>query len=221
MSTFKNQLLFGGLGFIIALGCCLPFVHWEKNSPDSTEKELVPEPKRAVAAPIKSLGDRLTEHFSEAGSESPLSLFEGLPSPSIEELEGALASLLQHPESKRHSALAILLLKWAESDPAGAIQWCLEHLRDRERGEMIQDIASTWAHRDALALTHWWCEKMPDDDVYRSGTGSALNILAQVDPIAFGTYLEIPRLHTMSLSGRLRPESLPPRDDLACLHEHR
>ena len=50
---------------------------------------------------------------------------------------------------------------------------------------------------------------MPEDQLLRSGDRGIRTILSRIDPLAYATYMELPRLHVISTSGGIEPAALP------------
>lgn len=213
MSGLKSVLVLG-LGFVVAFSCCLPFVDWESDESRSDEK-----PQKDLAK-SRVIQERSKQGFigdlkgwisgrKESGREELLALAARAGKLSSENRKLALEMLLELPEEERRSMLAVLLVRWLEEDPEGAVTWCESELKGAERRELLFELTTTWAHQDAQELAYWWAENIPDADLYKLGRQSVGKILSQVNPLVFAEYLELPRLHQMVSMGDIPEEALP------------
>ena len=194
MKASHQKLIAGGIGFVISIACCLPFVEWDQ----STDSTTVPQKssRRTISIQDSLRAEDLQQwSASEYGSDPHrlLTLASRVDRIPHNERELVLKSLMKLPEDERQPLLSILLLQWAEDDPTEPILWCNDNLRGNERLKLLKDLATTWAHRDAMGLAQWWAAKMPDADLL--GSGNILGgVLCRAEPLAFATYMDQPRL---------------------------
>lgn len=203
MGTDRNWLA-GVLGFALALACCLPFVKWGQESERAEPAPVVP------SVPVEDFEIEVlpTEPGKWLGFARQAGALPGAGR------ETALGRLLELPEKERREALTMLLLRWSESDPSGAVLWCQNNLEGVEHRAVLKDLATTWAHRDAMGIAQWWAEHMPDSEVFSGGTSGITGVLARTDPIAYATYMDIPRLHKIRSGGVIEENAIPRGDRL-------
>ena len=212
MRVWKNGAMLV-VSFLLAFACCLPFV----ESDDEEKGEELDERSRVIGNESQvSFAESLNMWTSgeDRGREEFLKMAKRAGELSAKEREAALARILEMPEEERREILAVVLLRWLESDPIGAVMWCQAELKGGERSELLFELTTTWAYQDASGLAHWWAENTPKEDIHRLGEHSVGNILAKVDPMVYAEYMEMPRLHRIQEIGGIQEETIPGPDEL-------
>ena len=207
------------VSFLLAFACCLPFVDWD----DGTAEVGEPEKRRRQVEQGSRMnfteGIRQWISSGEKNRSGLLEMAERAGYLSNEERREALEEVLELPEEERREMLAMILLRWLESDPIGSVKWCQSELKGQERSEILFELTKTWAYQDASDLAHWWAENTPQEDIHRLGEKSVGNILAKVDPLIYAEYMEMPRLHRIQEVGGIQEETLPGPEDLPAYAE--
>ncbi|MEM7385528.1 MAG: hypothetical protein AAF514_11345 [Verrucomicrobiota bacterium] len=203
--------LFGVTGYVLAFACCLPFVRWGKKGAQPSAVASHQPPEAPAVPTVASAVDTGSFPTEPAGW---LAFGQAAGTLSRDDCAKALDRILELPESERQTSLTLLLLRWLDSDPGAAVLWCQEHLEGIEHRTVLKDLATTWAHRDSIGLAHWWAGNMPDSEVFSGGSGGITGVLARTDPIAYATYMDIPRLHKIRSGGVIENETIPNGDQL-------
>ncbi len=90
------------------------------------------------------------------------------------------------PEAPRSKTVSLLILQWAQTDPAAAAEWCLSHQGDRLNSAELRDLVAMWASRDGMGLARWWEERGEGDPGWaaRPNTACVMHALIAGDPPA-------------------------------------
>ena len=208
-------------GFVVAFGCCLPFVRWDRSAQGEKPKGST-RPLPGAAAPIRAVTfeDELRQfRTGDVSHEASLRLAWRAGGLAYGGRERALAELLKWSETERREALTVLVLRWAETDPGAAVRWVREHLEQNERRAIMRDLISTWAFRDGRGLSDWWVENTPEDEVFRGDGSEVMNILSRMDPLAYAAHMDKPEMHAISVVGLVSPLALPEGAEISVFAE--
>lgn len=191
-------VLAGAVGFVSSFAVVLTLSGERKRSvgTDGSNRETphsrVPTLNESIAKELADLSPRPTAILALAERLAPLDQAQR---------EAALAHALELPPETRRSLLAILLVQWAESEPADAAGWCLDHLPAGFRGECLGDIARIWARSDPVALGDWWVANHSTEELADSSRDSIINVFRETDPVALARYLGRPELSRTFFTG--------------------
>jgi|GEM_PF-5008739 len=98
-------------------------------------------------------------------------------------LPGAINEAMQLPLQQRNIALGILFGRWAELDPAAAVQYTQLLPKSANAGQLRKTALTAWAEKDLqAALT--WAQALPKGEVRNDSLTALAGALAKRDPNA-------------------------------------
>ncbi len=182
------SLLSAGAGFVLA---------WTAG------RSLMPgaaPPSLTATLPVKMVPAPITElppsgHFLSLSPAEKVSLSQRFPRLDAAQRAQWLADAMERPEPERTSCIALIMLDWAQVDPAAAGEWALGELRDDCRIQCFHDIVESWAASGAKGLPEWWngmatCKAPPQGAGYLQG--AVQKRLSYHNPLAHARFQELP-----------------------------
>jgi hypothetical protein len=158
------KFLLRSLGAVVLLGCAVAVgYHFGTGSRNGGAKGSFHSAASADAKPKqRPLEARLPQVVpgeSEYQRQEKLFSFARTLSPS--DIPAALHDALYLPVAQRNLALKVLLGRWAEIDPAGAMNYTMEVPASAEPDQLRSTALATWAAKDFDSALAWTLSQKP------------------------------------------------------------
>ncbi|HEX7860913.1 MAG TPA: sigma-70 family RNA polymerase sigma factor [Verrucomicrobiae bacterium] len=107
--------------------------------------------------------------------------FESLSAETIGDPRAWIDRLAQLPEKSREMGLGSIARAWAGQSPEEAIRWVATQPSPDTRSQLLSDVISTWAYKDATSATDF-VSSLPEGTERNRGTHSLVGALTEWNP---------------------------------------